>query len=139
MYSVKHHKSAGKIRVDMIQKSRLYQFTDYLRGGLNISTITSIDFTGSNGDPKQPSSLHYINPTQPNQYQQALTSVANILLNYDLDKEVPVYGFGAKVSFPGFNNQQELHFFPCSGDWNMCAGRGVDGIFNLYNHALMHV
>jgi hypothetical protein len=63
LYSLKHKKSAGKIRVDLIQKSRLYQFTDYLRGGLNISTITSIDFTGSNGDPKTPSSLHYINPS----------------------------------------------------------------------------
>jgi len=63
LYSLKHKQSAGKIRVNLIQKSRLYQFTDYLRGGLNISTIISIDFTGSNGDPRTPSSLHYINPS----------------------------------------------------------------------------
>jgi hypothetical protein len=62
MFSRKHNKSAGKIRVNTFHKSRLYEFTDYLRGGLNISMIASIDFTGSNGDPKSSSSLHYLNP-----------------------------------------------------------------------------
>ena len=138
MFSQKHKKSAGKIRVEFFKSKRLYEFTDYLRGGLNISMITCIDFTGSNGDPRNPSSLHYMNPSQPNQYQQAITSVCNILLNYDWDKTVPVYGFGAKVNFPGFP-PEECHFFPCSGDWGNCAGRGVTGIFDLYNHALMNL
>jgi len=30
--------------------------------------ITAIDFTGSNGIPKQPNSLHYISANNPNQY-----------------------------------------------------------------------
>jgi Copine len=138
MYSLKHKKRAGLIRVDQFTKKKLFDFTDYLRGGLRISTITCIDFTGSNGDPSHPSSLHYINPTQPNQYQQAITSVCSILLNYDFDKNVPVYGFGAKVRFPNFP-QEESHFFPCSGDWKNCAGNGVSGIFDLYNHALVNL
>lgn len=101
--------------------------------------ITCIDFTGSNGDPKYPTSLHYMNPQQPNEYQQAITSVCDILLNYDWDKTVPVYGFGAKVRFAGFDTNTECHFFPCSGDWNNCAGKGVNGVFQLYNHALMNL
>jgi hypothetical protein len=28
-----------------------------------VSLITAIDFTGSNGDPEMPTSLHYISPT----------------------------------------------------------------------------
>jgi hypothetical protein len=38
--------------------------------------IVAIDFTGSNGSPKHPTSLHYINPTAPNQYQMAIASIA---------------------------------------------------------------
>ena len=34
-----------------------------------------IDFTGSNGDPTEESSLHYINLDAPNQYTQAIVSV----------------------------------------------------------------
>lgn len=37
-----------------------------IRGGLELNLILAIDFTGSNGKPSDPSSLHYINPNQPN-------------------------------------------------------------------------
>ena len=30
--------------------------------------MIAVDFTGSNGDPKSPNSLHYNNPNQMNQY-----------------------------------------------------------------------
>ena len=35
-------------------------FVDYLRSGWSISVCGAIDYTGSNGDPKQTSSLHYL-------------------------------------------------------------------------------
>ena len=41
-----------------------------------------------------------MNPTAPNQYQMAISSIAQILLNYDTDKRIPAYGFGGKPSFP---------------------------------------
>ena len=61
--------------------------------------IAAIDFTGSNGAPNDPSSLHYIDPTgqRRNEYQQAITSVGNVIAEYDSDKMFPVYGFGAVV------------------------------------------
>lgn len=63
-----------------------YAFVDYLRGGIDINLITCIDFTGSNGMPTSPSSLHYM-PNRVdaplNQYQQAIQSVGTILLEYD--------------------------------------------------------
>lgn len=72
----------------------------------------AIDFTGSNGVPTQPSSLHYICPHKPNQYQQAINAVARILLNYDSDQRIPCYGFGAK---PGLSRNVS-HCFPLSGN-----------------------
>jgi len=42
-----------------------------------------IDFTASNGDPSQATSLHYINPYAPNEYMQALTAVGEIIQDYD--------------------------------------------------------
>lgn len=63
--------------------------------------IVAIDFTGSNGSPTAPTSLHYLNGNNLNQYQQALRAIGDILLNYDSDKIIPCFGFGAKPKFPG--------------------------------------
>jgi len=60
-------------------------------GGAEISLIVAIDFTGSNGDPKTPSSLHYRNPNSgPNEYMQAIYSVGSIIEPYDSDRIFPV-------------------------------------------------
>lgn len=54
-------------------------------------------FTASNGDPSDPNSLHYISEYYPNQYEQALKSVGDIIQDYDSDKMYPVLGFGARI------------------------------------------
>lgn len=43
----------------------------------------AIDFTGSNGDPKSPLSLHYINPQGYNEYLAAIWAVGNVIQDYD--------------------------------------------------------
>ena len=49
--------------------------------------MVAIDFTGSNGVPTRPESLHFLNPAgYPNQYQLAIRSIGEIILNYDFDK-----------------------------------------------------
>ena len=63
--------------------------------------------------------------------------MGSILLNYDYDKLVQVYGFGAVPKFqntpnPALNGNVS-HFFPCSGDPSNSAGHGIQGIFELYN------
>ena len=35
-------------------------FLDYIFGGCEIQLIIAIDFTGSNGDPRNPTSHHYL-------------------------------------------------------------------------------
>lgn len=138
LFNPKKQKSAGLITVIFSRKYELFDFTEYLGGGLELNLITCIDFTGSNGDKNMPSSLHYVNPNYPNMYQQALSSVCQIVLKYSKGKAVPTYGFGAGVGFQGFNPSLTSHFFPCSGSWQNCAGRGIEGVYSLYNHALMN-
>lgn len=43
----------------------------------------AIDFTGSNGDPRIPTSLHYINPRGYNEYLSAIWAVGNVIQDYD--------------------------------------------------------
>ena len=52
----KDWKEKGTLVLNNIKFEPNYTFSDYLRGGLNISTIVCIDFTGSNGDPNLPNS-----------------------------------------------------------------------------------
>lgn len=77
---------------------------------------TCIDFTASNGLPKSTYSLHYIRNNKTSAYEEALSEVLEIILDYDFDKLVPTYGFGAKVEFPTFNSGNKVHHcFPLNG------------------------
>jgi len=59
--------------------------------------MVAIDFTQSNRDPEDPKSRHAFKRFPDlNDYQKAILSVCDILLCYDHDKHVPVYGFGGK-------------------------------------------
>ena len=132
---------AGDLNLRSHKKEINYPFIDYLRGGTEINVICCIDFTGSNLFPNNPSSLHYIRSLnldgQLNDYQLAILSVCQILLNYDHDKLIPTYGFGAKPYFMGM--QETSHFFPLSGDYQRSSAQGVEGVFQLYNSTLRQV
>ena len=51
----------------------------------------------SNGDPKEVTSLHNVTTPVPNQYEQAIRAVGDIIRDYDTDKMFPVLGFGARL------------------------------------------
>lgn len=113
----KSKESAGQLLVIDAKVVEKPSFLDYIRGGTNLNLICAVDFTGSNGVPSRPESLHAIHMNgQLNAYQQAIMSVGEILLNYDEDKMVPFYGFGAKPKLPHFNFNQTLHCFPINGN-----------------------
>ncbi|KAF5921868.1 hypothetical protein HPG69_013042 [Diceros bicornis minor] len=64
----------------------------------------AIDFTASNGDPRNSCSLHYIHPYQPNEYLKALVAVGEICQDYDR--------IITKLSAPtGQENQREYLFY----------------------------
>lgn len=63
---------------------------DFKAGGAGVlvpdwllSLQVAIDFTASNGDPRNSCSLHYIHPYQPNEYLKALVAVGEICQDYD--------------------------------------------------------
>lgn len=60
------------------------------------------------GNPSQPTSLHYMSPYQMNAYAMALKAVGEIIQDYDSDKFFPAYGFGAKLPPDG----KISHVFP---------------------------
>jgi hypothetical protein len=111
-------------------------FADYIMGGCEVSAIIAIDYTGSNGDPHQPSSLHYVSTVQKNQYQQAIESVGNVIEPYDTDKLFPVLGFGAYTMQE--NNKWSSHVehaFPLgTGEVH-----GTQGILEAYKESLSKV
>lgn len=83
--------SVGNLRLVQIKKEAEYSMADFLQGGIQIGLNIGIDFTGSNGNPSNKSSLHYFDPKKSdnlNDYQQAILAIGNILLNYDDDKLV---------------------------------------------------
>lgn len=46
-----------------------------------------------------------------------MSEVLDILLDYDYDKLVPVFGFGAIVNHPKFNTYGKVHHcFPLNGN-----------------------
>ena len=111
-------------------------FTDYIVGGCEISAIIAIDYTGSNGDPSQPSSLHHVSTIQKNQYQQAIEAVGQVVEPYDTDKQFPVLGFGAYTMTAA--NKWSNHVEHC---FNIGTGEahGVQGILDAYKESLQKV
>jgi C2 domain/Copine len=70
------------------------EFVDYLSGGCQISLAVAIDFTASNGDPRQPGTPHYFHPPESkewNDYEKAIFAVGSILAKYDSDQKFPVW------------------------------------------------
>lgn len=55
-------------------------FVDYVSGGCEFNVSVAIDFTGSNGDPRQPGTLHYLHKDgQLNDYEKAIKAILSVL------------------------------------------------------------
>lgn len=85
--------------------------------GMQMALVICLDFTASNGIPSNSSSLHYTTAHKKSKYEEALKEVTNIVMDYDADKLVPTYGFGAKVRMPNFHTGTAVHHcFPLNGN-----------------------
>uniref|UniRef100_A0A4W3GDQ7 Copine-3 n=1 Tax=Callorhinchus milii TaxID=7868 RepID=A0A4W3GDQ7_CALMI len=112
-----------------------YSFLDYVMGGCQINFTVGVDFTGSNGDPRSPDSLHYISPNGMNEYLSAIWSVGQVVQDYDTDKLFPAFGFGALVPPDGkVSHEFSLNFNPTNP---YC--QGVQGVIDAYRNALVNV
>uniref|UniRef100_A0A8C2I787 Copine Va n=1 Tax=Cyprinus carpio TaxID=7962 RepID=A0A8C2I787_CYPCA len=100
-----------------------------------IHFTVAIDFTASNGNPSQSTSLHYMNPYQMNAYAMALKAVGEIIQDYDSDKMFPALGFGAKIPPDG----RVSHEFPLNGNVDNPYCNGMEGILEAYHESLKTV
>lgn len=46
-----------------------------------------------------------------------MNSIWGIIENYDSDKKIPAFGFGAKPKYPNLNEVSVNHCFPLSGNY----------------------
>uniref|UniRef100_A0A669DS32 Copine VIII n=1 Tax=Oreochromis niloticus TaxID=8128 RepID=A0A669DS32_ORENI len=100
-----------------------------------INFTVAIDFTASNGNPSQPTSLHYMSPYQLNDYAMALRAVGEIIQDYDSDKMFPALGFGAKLPPDG----RVSHEFALNGNPQNPYCTGIEGVMEAYYQSLKSV
>ncbi|KAG8085378.1 hypothetical protein GUJ93_ZPchr0010g10480 [Zizania palustris] len=124
-------KLTGQLFVDKFLETVQHTFLDYISSGFELNFMVAVDFTASNGDPRAPQSLHYIDPSgRPNSYQQAILGVGEVLQFYDNDRRFPAWGFGAKTP-QGYIS----HCFNLNATTNDCEVRFVvdEYIFYTFN------
>ncbi|MCJ8728560.1 hypothetical protein PDJAM_G00005790 [Pangasius djambal] len=131
----KNYKNSGVVSVKLCQVVKEYSFLDYVMGGCQINFTVGVDFTGSNGDPKSPDSLHYISPNGVNEYLSAIWSVGLVIQDYDSDKLFPAFGFGAQIP----PNWQVSHEFPLNFNPSNPFCAGVEGLVEAYRICLPQV
>lgn len=130
-----NYKNSGDILVEFFEINKVYSFMDYIKGGLQVHCTVAIDFTGSNGDPATPNSLHYITHNSLNNYEQAINSVVSIIQDYDTDKQFPVLGFGARLPPDG----RISHEFYVNMNPNNPYCNGVAGVLDAYRTCIRQV
>eukprot|EP00761_Pharyngomonas_kirbyi_P000254 gb/GECH01000254.1/.p1 GENE.gb/GECH01000254.1/~~gb/GECH01000254.1/.p1 ORF type:complete len:517 (+),score=132.10 gb/GECH01000254.1/:1-1551(+) len=132
-YFTNEGKKRGKLAIRHASFVKERTILDYLNAGWEMNLVVGIDFTGSNGHPGSPESLHFIHGNAPNQYESAIFSIGEILKYYDSDQAFPVFGFGAKLP-----NGQVSHCFPLNGT-NDPHCYGIQGISQAYRSGLANV
>lgn len=128
----KNYRNSGVVLLNHCKIIKMYSFLDYIMGGCQIQFTVAIDFTASNGDPRNSCSLHYIHPYQPNEYLKALVAVGEICQDYDSDKMFPAFGFGALIP-PDF---KVSHDFAVNFDEDNPECAGIQGVVEAYQNCL---
>ncbi|KAL4630265.1 copine-7-like [Arapaima gigas] len=118
----RNYKNSGVVILSDLKLHRVYSFLDYIMGGCQIHFTVAIDFTASNGDPRNSCSLHYINPYQPNEYLKALIAVGEICQDYDR----------ILFSFIQVSHDFAINFNP---DNDECE-EGIQGVVEAYQNCL---
>ncbi|XP_023339051.1 copine-8 [Eurytemora carolleeae] len=128
----KKGKKDGTVEVQEARIEIVPTFLDYIKGGLQLNFTVAVDFTASNGNPSDPRSLHYRDPSgRPNQYITAIQSVGEIIQVFIIiirKNSSPPIRLSLFVSHEFYLNLSTSPY--CSG---------VDGILAAYFNALYNV
>ncbi|XP_021946651.2 copine-9 [Folsomia candida] len=129
-------KAKATLEILPLDISPIYTFFEYIGGGTQIHCCFAIDYTASNGDPADPSSLHHISQVadKTNPYEQAIQAVGEIMQDYDPSKMFPVYGFGARIPPTG---EVSNNFAVTLEDSPYC--KGIDGVLDAYRNCIRQV
>merc|ERR1719474_1027142 len=97
--SKKSYKNSGVVQVKYLEVLKRHSFIDYLQAGTKMNFSVAVDFTASNGDPREPGTLHYrgSDGVGENAYTHAIRAVGEVVAEYDADQQFPALGFGAKI------------------------------------------
>ncbi|XP_067910360.1 copine-4 isoform X1 [Heterodontus francisci] len=128
----KNYKNSGIVILNLCKIHKMHSFLDYIMGGCQIQFTVAIDFTASNGDPRNSCSLHYIHPYQPNEYLKALVAVGEICQDYDSDKMFPAFGFGARIP----PDSKVSHDFAINFNEDNPECAGIQGVVEAYQKCL---
>ena len=141
-FSIKAAKDEGKGTLVFHQTTRTvkHEFGDYIESGLQLALVNCIDFTASNGDPISTKSLHYVSGGKKSEYEEAMSEVLNILMDYDYDKLIPCFGFGAQVFHPNFSSQGRVHHcFPLNFNASNPTIYQKDEIIKCYRNIFKYI
>uniref|UniRef100_A0AAR2LQ49 Copine-4 n=1 Tax=Pygocentrus nattereri TaxID=42514 RepID=A0AAR2LQ49_PYGNA len=120
----KNYRNSGIVILNQCKIIKMHSFLDYIMGGCQIQFTVAIDFTASNGDPRNSCSLHYIHPYQPNEYLKALVAVGEICQDYDSVLHFILYSFQVSHDFAINFNEENPE----------CAG--IQGVVEAYQNCL---
>lgn len=84
----------GHLKLYQISTEEQYSLLDYLTSGTELRCGIGIDFTLSNGEPSDPTSLHFLDGNN-NQYKTVLQHLGAWMGHYSTS--IKVLGFGGKI------------------------------------------
>ncbi|XP_005994463.1 copine-6 [Latimeria chalumnae] len=131
----RNYKNSGTVILSHCKVEKVHTFLDYIMGGCQIHFTVAIDFTASNGEPRNSQSLHYIDASQPNEYLKALSAVGEICQDYDSDKRFPAFGFGARIP----PNYEVSHDFPINFKPDDPDCEEISGVISAYKRCLPRI
>uniref|UniRef100_A0A8C9V3J8 Copine II n=1 Tax=Scleropages formosus TaxID=113540 RepID=A0A8C9V3J8_SCLFO len=124
----KSYRNPGVIIIRSCMVGRDYSFLNYILGGCQLMFTVGIDFTASNGNPHDPSSLYH-------EYLAAIWAVGQIIQDYDLDMMFPALGFGAQLR----PDWKVSHEFAINFNRTNPFCSDVEGIVQAYSNCLPHI
>lgn len=129
--------NSGQVILKTVHLEQVTTFLDFIRGGLKLHLVVAIDFTTSNGSPRDPNSLHFLEGRgqryMENPYTMAIRTIGDIFQDYIVEKRFLALGFGGCV------NGRTSHCFPLNGNSRDPYCYGIEGIVDAYYNSLEHV
>ncbi|KAH7731119.1 Copine-8 [Aphelenchoides avenae] len=129
------YRNSGSLHFTNFQVIREYTFLEYIRGGLQLEFGVAVDFTASNGQVFDPSSLHFIGSGVPNQYETAIRAVLSICEHYNKKRVYDAVGFGAIIP----PMMQLSHGFPLNLTTMQREVHDMQGVLQAYKECQKQV